>query len=191
MDMLPDHVPGLQTPPPDKVVLFPLIIFVPRWKCISSQSMVSLFYFLLLFFYFHGVLCLLLLFLLLGSKGYSLPRLPVLSSGCFHSALSSVLRNEAGTKQHENYIIVNICVCKCWSCYCIVCICLYLTLGIFIVKPCVAVCARNKMDTHPVVTDPVTQATFPLVSGLWKGTSRKRLHHTYYKGTVGEIWETM
>lgn len=59
---------------------------------------------------------------------------------------------------------------KCWSCSCIVCICLYLTLGIFIVNVlCVAVCARNKMDTHPVVTDPVTQAMFPLVPGIVKG----------------------
>lgn len=41
------------------------------------------------------------------------------------------------------------------------------------------------MDAHPDVADPFTKVTFPLVSGRWKGTSMKRLHHTSNEGYGG------
>lgn len=70
-------------------------------KTKTANSMVLFPSFIFIFLNFHGVLCLPLLFLPLCSEGYGLPRLLVLSSGCFHSTLSRVLKSEAGSKQYE------------------------------------------------------------------------------------------
>lgn len=131
---------------------------------------------LLYFFYFliSKKYCVYLSFLLLCFEASGLPRLLVLSSGCFHSNPFQCANKKRKVRLDPNsmekkyiYILVKISVDLMLV---MLSFSLYLSIphtGNFHCQLCIVACAANKTVTPPDESDHFTQVTF----GLWKGNS--------------------
>lgn len=127
------------------------------------------------FFYFliSKKYCVYLSFLLLCFEASGLPRLLVLSSGCFHSNpfqcanKKRKVRLDPNSMKKNIYILVKISVDLMLV---MLSFSLYLSIphtGNFHCQLCIVACAANKTVTPPDESDHFTQVTF----GLWKGNS--------------------
>lgn len=124
---------------------------------------------LLYFFYFliSKKYCVYLSFLLLCFEACGLPRLLVLSSGCFHSNPFQCANKKRKVRLDPNsmkkiYILVKISVDLMLV---MLSFSLYLSIphtGNFHCQLCIVACAANKTVTHPDESDHFTQVTFGL-----------------------------